>query len=479
MRGISPPKALSYEEKFQRAATLIKAQDEDPAIELLSGLIDENPSDSRIYALLGEAAINRRNFPEAIKALKLNQQLQPGNKFVSIRLADAYMGLGKYSQAKKILDDIRANFIGTKDDPLWALGMAEVCRCTQDYKRARDLLEYCIQEVPKWSVPYGSIAALLLREHKYSEAVEYLRKQYELKPTWKFAHELGMALPFIDDWEGAYKYWRIAGDERWSGNSQFLGTPFWEGQPCKILRVYGDGGLGDTVMYSRYLIEAKKRCERVLFCPQRRHLEVVKALDLPGIEIVEEGGDKGEYATWLMVMMGAVGLFSPAQAPSPTRFKSLRQEVGRVSVAITWYGDYKHANDRIRSVELKDFSKLVRQFPEYIWFTVNPGEKTRRDIQRSKLPIIQYEGTLAESCARLLSAQAYVGVDTGHAHVTATQGIPTHVIFKEFVDSRWGVESEVSGYYSSIRLYRSYRDGWANCLQRLAGRLHETDRKSA
>lgn len=471
MRGTGTPKALTYEERFQNAIRLTKEQDEDSAIRILSSLLDENPQDSRIYGVLGEAALNRRAFPEALKSLRLSKQLDPENKFISIRIADAYMGMGKYSKAKKLLDSIKHQFIGSIDAPLWALGMAEVSRCLGDFKTAENYLDYCIQEAPNWSVPYGSLSALYLRQHRYAEAIPYMQRQYELKPTWKFAHELGMVLPYIEDWEGAYKYWKLAGDMRW-GNGQFLGTPLWDGQPCEILRVYGDGGLGDTIQYSRYLMEALKICKRVIFSPQQRHLEVVKALELPGIEIADENSPKGDYASWLMVMMGGLKLYRPDQSPPPTRFKSLPPRKG---IAITWAGDPKHANDRTRSMKLKDFSKLILQLPEYEWFTVSPGDKIREEIRQSHLPITQYEGTLLESCERLLSAETYVGVDTGHAHVTATQGIPTHVIFKEFVDCRWGVESERSGYYDSLRLYRSYKDGWPECLNRIAGRLHETD----
>lgn len=474
-------KALTYEDKFLLAAQLTKEQQDDKAIKLLSSLIDENPSDPRIYAVMGEAAINRRNFPEAIKSLRLARQLQPENKFIPIRIADALIGLGRYGLARNLLNGIKTDFIGTVDAPLWALGMAEVSRCQQDYKRAHDLLDYCLQEVPQWSVPYGSKAILLLCEHRYTEAVEYMRAQYELKPNWKSAHELGMALPFIDDWKGAYEMWHLAGDQRWGG-TQFMGTPIWNGEQCETLKVYGDGGLGDTIQYSRYLLEAKKYCKRLIFSPQPRHLEIVKELNLPGIEIADEGqiinqGDKGDYATWLMVLMGAVELYSPEQSPAPVRFTTKIECKSRI--AISWYGDYKHANDKLRSARLEDFSSLILQFPEYEWFTVLPGKKTREDIKKSGLPVKQYEGTLAEACKQLLTATAYVGVDTGHAHVTATQGIETHVILKDFVDSRWGAESLKSGYYSAINLYRSYRDGWAQSLKSIAGRLHETDSQSA
>lgn len=470
-------KELSYEERFLAACSYAQSMHDEKCIAICNELVEENPNDGRLYALIGEAALNMREHKAAFNSLKIARILSPDNAFIPIRQADALMNLGQPKRAQKILNSIRSNFIGTRDEPLWAQTMGDACRCSGEYERATQLLNFAIQEVPNWSVPWGSLAVLEVCKHNYETAVKLFEKQYELKPNWKSAHELGMHLPFVGRYKEAYDYWHKAGEWKWQG-SQFLGKRMWDGRKCDSLMVYGDGGLGDTIQYSRYLMEAKKRCEHLYFNPQKRHLEIVQAMDLPGVEISTR--TDCDFATWLMIMPGEVGLYSPEQAPSPTRFKFPRQELPRLPVAISWTGDFKHANDKLRSVKLNDFRSVIEAYPQFHWFTVSPGKAIAREIKQTGLPVIQYEGTLLQACEKLASASAYVGVDTGHAHVTATQNIPTHVIFKEFVDSRWGGDKDTTPYYTqSMRLYRSYRDGWAECINRIAGRLHEIDHQSS
>lgn len=460
---------LNYEQRFQVACSYAQSMHDEKCIALCNELLDENPSDGRLYALMGEAALNMREHKTAYKALRFARVFD-SNPFITIRTADALMNLGYPKRAQKVLNSIRSQFIGTKDEPLWAQTMGDACRVAGEYERAADLLHYAIQEVPNWSVPWGSLAILEVCKHNYAEAAKLFEKQYELKPNWKSAHELGMHLPFLGRWKEAYDYWHKAGEWKWEG-AQFLGKRMWDGRKCETLMVYGDGGLGDTVQYSRYLLAAKERCKQVYFNPQKRHLEIVHAMSLPDIEISTR--TDCDFATWLMILPGEVNLYSPEEAPKPITFNLEPVDLPHPAIAISWTGDFKHANDKLRSVKLKDFAPVIQQFPHIHWFTVSPGNSIAREIKDSGLPVTQYSGTLFEAVKRLISADGYVGVDTGHAHIVATQGKSTHVIFKEFVDSRWGSDKDTSGYYTSIRLYRSYRDGWGACLERVAHNLKE------
>lgn len=460
---------MDFEEKFQQAAKLAQAQQDDQAILLLLDLIDERPDDARLYAVLGEAALNRRNFREAVAALKLSLTLED-NPFVTITLANAYTNQGKLSQASKLLDEVRPAFMGTRDVPLWTWSKAEVLRCLGQYDQAEELLRYTIQEAPNWSVPWGSLGILEIRRHNYEAAVAYFARQYELNPNYKTAHGLGINLLYIGSWRSAHKFWRMAAEEKFKG-SQFGSIPMWDGKPVKTLAVYGDGGLGDTVQYARYLPKAKEKAERVIFIPQNRHIDIVRRMDLPGVEI----GTPGDYdaASWLMTLAGELELYFPSQAPAPVRLNYERIEMPENSIALSWFGDVNHANDKLRSVRLKDFAAIVRAYPQYHWFTVSPGKRVKKQIADSGLPITQYSGSLDEACQRLCQAKAYVGVDTGHAHVTATQGIPTHMIFKDFVDSRWMAAGETSAFYPSLKLYRSYETTWADAIAKATDNLKE------
>lgn len=464
------PEAPSYEARFHKAAEMLAGFHEPEAMAILLPMLEERQDDVRVYALLGEAALNLRKFKQAVSALKIARLLDPDNLFIDISIANAFTGMGQLVRARKILDRLRPAFIGTRDAPMWAWSMAEVVGNMGDAARAEALLEYCIQEVPTWAVPWGAMGKLKVRAHRYAEAVECFQQQWKLKPTWTSAHDLGMHLPFVDHWTEAYDLWHVAGHMK--HEAAFGGAPQWGGEPVGVLGVYGDGGLGDTIQYSRYLMAALRTCKRVLFYPQVRHLDVVRRLELPGIEVMENVTAAAyDAATWLMLLPGECSMPYPSQSPAVSHFRGEPKVMPHPAVAITWAGDQEHANDKLRSARLKDFAPLVRAFPWVHWFTVAPGNGIASEIRKSALPITQCAGTLVEACDWLASADAYVGVDTGHAHVAATCGIPTHILFREFVDSRWGAHGVETGYYASVRLYRSYEDGWAPSLDAVIANL--------
>src|SRR5690348_571123 len=160
-------KELSYEQRFQAACSYAQSMHDEKCISICNELIQEQPTDGRLYALMGEAALNMREHKAAYKSLSIARLLTPDNPFIVIRLSDALVNLGHANRARKILNAVREQFIGTRDVCLWAQAMADAERTLGNYDRAIELLHYCIQEVPSWSVPYGSLAILEICRHNY------------------------------------------------------------------------------------------------------------------------------------------------------------------------------------------------------------------------------------------------------------------------------------------------------------------------
>lgn len=463
---------MELEAQFQEACRLVQRGREWKALPILTELLDDNPSDWRIYAEIGEASMRARLFRKAEKAFKLALALYPNHKILQISLIDCYINQRRYKLACKLLDIVKGSFIGTPDAPRWAASYGVYLAGTERFEEAEKYFRYVLQETPGWAKIYGCMGNLEVLRYRFKDGLRWFEKQWALQKDWEHAQDLGFHLQLNGFWRAGFEMLLTSAKLHWT-HDRLQGRRDWTGRPCDEAIVFEDGGLGDLVHYGRYLAIAKQRVKRLLFVPEERHAAIVKYLNFPA-ELVSDVRTvpKNIPAAWQMTLPGVLGIPDPKDSPAPLVPTFEPVYLPHPAVAITWAGDPKFANKHYRQISLVHWRQLILDHPEIHWFTVSPGASVKRKIDRMKLPITQYSGDFLQACRYLTSADAYVGIDTGHAHVTATAGIPTHIVLHRWVDQRWGIDGDRTPYYNPVRLYRSYLDGgFAPSLRRISAEL--------
>jgi FkbM family methyltransferase len=208
--------------------------------------------------------------------------------------------------------------------------------------------------------------------------------------------------------------------------------PEWDGSPIesKRLLVCREQGLGDEIMFARFVAEAATRCGHlILYCyPPLARLFA----NIPGVaEVVTTDRDVPEFDCW--VAMGSLPLKLGAELKAETYLSVENPEpkTAAFKVGLCWKGNPAHARDAYRSIPFKVLSPLLAV--EGIEFVSLQQNDTESDLDK-----------VGDRCHDFYDlAQAMMGldlvitVDTSVAHLAGALGVPTWVLLGKPSDWRW------------------------------------------
>ena len=238
----------------------------------------------------------------------------------------------------------------------------------------------------------------------------------------------------------------------------------WTGEKVSKLVVLAEQGIGDRLMYGRYL--------SLIDCPEI-WVQCDASMDcfFSGYKIcrtVEESGcTVGVPIGNLASIFGIVdGVWIPrAKTWNP-----------KMTVCVEWAGSSTHKNDANRSCYAGYFSMLAKKFPSVRFINVRPDSKSVRGIEK-------LGGTWAESTSIVGGCDLVISVDTSIVHLAGSMGVDCLMLQPlRDTDFRWGnpitkVENgmgvEDNIWYSSVKVLEN--PGWDKLFTEVEKRLREKE----
>jgi len=223
--------------------------------------------------------------------------------------------------------------------------------------------------------------------------------------------------------------------------------PIWDGiSKHEVIVVLAEQGLGDKLMWGRYISKLKEYCSRlVVQCPPGMEqifaeFETCTSFaiegDAVGVPICSLAGRFGLIpGDWLKGKFGA-------------RTLSLDNSMN-LNIGVEWVGSPTHANDRNRSVTVN----YIRALSKYgNLFSLKPGAK---DIPGIKALNPKNWGETAEYVNGL---DLVISIDTSLVHLCGSLGKECWMVqpLKE-TDFRWGTDKmgESNVWYDSVKVIRN------------------------
>jgi tetratricopeptide (TPR) repeat protein len=274
-------------------------------------------------------------------------------------------------------------------------------------------------------------------------------------------------------------------------------TPRWDGGPVRHLLVLAEQGLGDAILFARFLREAAARCERLTFaCADSLAGLIGRSL---GIECVPEDPlQRPPHDAHLPLMSLPLVLQVPdatAARPAYLSCDPLRRaqwsaalgpspgsapRIGLVHATSVAHSTEENPFTR-RSCAAADLLALV-QGTGFEVYNLNLGRAAEaarselpglRELQR---PIENFDDTAA--VFGLLDA--VVSVDTAAAHLAGAVGAPLQLLLPPSPDWKWQARVAPAPWYETARLaQRASGAGWAATVALVAERLQRTLRVPA
>jgi tetratricopeptide (TPR) repeat protein len=442
----------------------------------------------------GNVLLDLKRPDQALAAFDAVLAKEPRHLQARVNRGNALTEMGRLEQALAEYDAALAAIPGhpvalyNRGNALHALGREQEAVAAYD-----GALRAAPNHLKAWLNRGMALAAL----NRHQEALASYGKVVSLQPDNADAHfSAALSLLTLGDYpRGFAEYewrWRRTG---MAGRKEFRKPPWLGEAPLagKTIVLHAEQGLGDTVMFARYVPVLAREGAKVVLEVQPE----LKAL-LAGLSGVASVVARGEPlpAFDLHCPLGSLPLackteLSGVLADFPyLRVPDERVEAWRTRlqhlrgprVALAWSGRATHVNDRNRSLPLAQLDTLLSLALSGASFV-----SIQRDLRPADADLLSRDprilhlgdelGDFAETAALLSAVDQVVCVDTSVAHVVGALGRPAIVMLPFQPDWRWTLDRERSPWYPALKLVRQSAPGdWASVVGRVRDELSAVPR---
>ncbi len=262
--------------------------------------------------------------------------------------------------------------------------------------------------------------------------------------------------------------------------------PAWEGESLggRTLLLHCEQGFGDSLQFIRLAASIDRRGGRILFVCPRALAGLIRscpALD----DLVIEGEPLPPFDFHLplmslprvlrLVRVQDIPATVPYLAANPERVAAWRTRLsgqGVRKIGIVWQGNPGHVRDALRSIPLREFSKLARVAGVQLYSLQKGPGREQLQTADGDFSIIDLADDLtdfAETAAACEALDLVITCDSACAHLAGALARPVWVAVSAAPDWRWQLKREDSLWYPTLRLFRQRRlNDWAEVFARIA-----------
>ena len=329
---------------------------------------------------------------------------------------------------------------------------------------------------PQYTDALSNMGLALQAMGRLGEAEEVLRGVLALEPDsadlhWNLALCLLQKGAFAEGWR-EYE-WRWENPDFTTPRRDFP-QPVWRGEPLdgRTILVHAEQGMGDTLMFARYLpLVAARGGSVVLEC--RAPLAPLLA-QAGGVDRVVAHGERLPAFDCHVPLMSLAHIFAttletvpadgPYIAPPPDRrAPACIAAAPGLKVGFAWSGSTTFKANHLRSCAAEDFAALF-EVPGVSFFSFQVGERAGEfggiahfDRVHDMAPQL---ADFADSAAAVAELDLIVSVDTALVHLAGAMGKPAWVLLAASASYLWLSGREDSPWYPSLRLFR--QQSWAD-----------------
>lgn len=462
---IEDAKKCEAEGRFFRAKSLYKE------------ILEQEPRNVRVLMLLGLLNAKRKQFDNAISFVKKAIEISPCAVF--------YIELGKIYIDKKdfynaILSCKEAILLNLDDYDAWfylAFALKEnkqVDDAIMAYQKALLLNPDSASVCHNLGNIYNNI------KNDTATTIEYYKKFLEYYPNEDEAKSaLGTLYLKMKDYKEGWRYLEFCinksmaiADRNSAPNSPTKLKPVWQGEDIKdkTIYIYYDGGLGDTIMFARFLPLLKTKCKKILFRCQTELVQLFKDsdfdLDVFGIE-KDESVLEFDVHLPIMSLPHKFKVHKEEEIPYPEgylksdskkieayRKKYFEDAKDKFKIGIKWQGNINY--NQTRHFCLESYFKLL-DLPNTKFYSLQKGLGIEQLTESENCEIVDLGSTFndfTDTAAAIENLDLVITVDTAVAHLAGALGKKCWVLLPFTQDWRWSVDISYCPWYKSLRLFK-------------------------
>jgi len=260
--------------------------------------------------------------------------------------------------------------------------------------------------------------------------------------------------------------------------------PFWHGEDLtgKTVYLYYEAGLGDTLMYYRYVKILAQRAKKVYFKPQMTLLPLFAENKEPNVHIIARINEKylneSDYQCPIMSLPYFLGLDNKTIFAYPDKFLHASKRETKIykekffnndklKIGIKWQGNTLIGAERAMTAE--SFSKIFELPNSKIYSVQVMGGYDEIKNLQSKFNIVDLGSTFkdfADTAGAIANLDVVICNDTSVGHLAGAMGKKTYIILPTLYDWRWHKDISKCDWYSNIKLFKQ-KTTWEEVISRI------------
>ena len=379
------------------------------------------------------------------------------------------------------------------------------------YDEAYDCLQRALELQPDDLLTVMYMGMMLSSMQRKEEAFEYLRRAIDANPNETDPHVVegrklharwSLALAQLDhgDWLEGFKEYECRYAFRGREYYPKLPYPFWQGEDLngKTLFIEGEQGVGDRILFSRYLAWV---CDT---WPKATVLVHISAMDqpislegllwgfcerYPNLQFLPHGipFPKADYCLFLMSLARIHGTTPSNVPPDPglIRERAMREahaislpqpHVDAIKVGISWAGNPAMTRNPERSIWPEMMFEL-EQDPLVQLYSLQFGDNGLARLGAGQIipdcaADIGSRGMLGTAVV-MLNLDLIITVCTSNAHLAGALGVPCWTLLHYDPYWMWLRGRDDAVWYPSMKLFRQGAPGdWRGVIERVKRELH-------
>ena len=486
-------------------------------------ILIKDPSHADAINLLGLIALQKKEYPQAIKLINMAISLSTNS-----RVHEFHANLGAVLHKEKLLDESIASFdLAISLNSNIALyytkrGLAQLekkyfdaaidsfdhaIEITSDdsmsfYYRGLAQLEnkyfdaaiISFDEAAKLKVDFPEAfnnRGLAQVEKKYFEAaINSFDQAIKLKPQYSEAlWNKGLVLLKQENFEEGWALYesRLHENPSFPSIRKEFQNNFFDLQKLADRQVllFSEQGIGDTILFYRYVKRISDSHARVTVAVQETLIDLLShsqpLWNIVNIQGVLPAFDFSSSLLSLPFVLKDKHIPSDTDNPyifsNPIKVSEWKSRLGpklKPRIGLVWSGNTLFKNNANRSIPLLQLISFLPVNLQYVSLQKELSDFDLKVLQRNAF-ISHYEKYLVnynETAALIDCLDLVITVDTSVAHLAGAMGKRAWLLLSDNADWRWFLDTESSPWYPNIKLFRQEVLGdWSRVLKRVEQEL--------